>query len=708
MKNSIYIFTLFLGLLLFAQDIKISYSIIDELYPNENFNMIVKVSDGKIAIKEIYLITVTMQGSEEKRIKMDYSDKTASISLPFPMVSKTDFYYYFEIIKKDNEILYFPLLPSERIKNKVTHKKEQMYVPTKPVLLSPLTGSNLTPENFLFVVYVDGKSGELNLIVDGEDVTEKCIVGDKILTYNPGRIFQLRKYRFDIIQNGVLLQTYYFNFASEGFVRSLLNGTIFTDISYHKTDSNLYMGNIGLNLFGGLSLFYYKLRITLGNSMINSKNYVEKYNITLALERQKIDLGVISLSEENPFVSKNSIIGGALSSNIGYFGMKLLYGNLNDNLINGDRFHNKEAGGVLFNFKNKYFLSEVGVYRFCDIGDSVLDAYKSDDIILYHRELVKVFNERLVLDYIGGVVSSKQALYNKSFNMFEDIDSTFLQDIFSSYSQNVKASILSKRLNMIFEFEEISNSFGGFYLALNKAGKENLSLMLETPFYSESFVLGSKALFSFLRSDSNKIFDDLNERDLDFFISFKESGFPSIYLNYLDRVWNNSVYDTADYFQRLFGFQSNISAVFYLWNIQTKALLFLEQLNYKVTYNDSENYSIGGGFIEVSANVINNLNLTLGLNNHLTKKIETSVRNDIYKIGIDCENLFSFITPDISSAFHIESDSSSSNLKRIGISSGIKMMIKDFVFATSLEWNIIHNENPVNYISVHSNMRYDF
>jgi len=176
----------------------------------------------------------------------------------------------------------------------------------------------------------------------------------------------------------------------------------------------------------------------------------------------------------------------------------------------------------------------------------------------------------------------------------------------------------------------------------------------------------------------------------------------------LDRVWNNSVYDTADYFQRLFGFQSNISAVFYLWNIQTKALLFLEQLNYKVTYNDSENYSIGGGFIEVSANVINNLNLTLGLNNHLTKKIETSVRNDIYKIGIDCENLFSFITPDISSAFHIESDSSSSNLKRIGISSGIKMMIKDFVFATSLEWNIIHNENPVNYISVHSNMRYDF
>jgi hypothetical protein len=709
MKRILLIALLFYAVAIGGQEIKVSYSMIDELYQDENFSMIVKISGGYFTVKEIYLVTSSLQGTDEKRFKMEVENKTASISVPFTMVPKQDFYYYFEIVRKDNEILYFPKLPLERVKNKVIHKKEEKYKPVASVLLSPLSDVNLTPEDFLFAVYIDGKAGELKLIVDGEDVTDKCIAGEKILTYNPGRIFQPRKYRFDVIHNGILLQTYYFNFASSGFIKSLFKGALYSLCSYDKFEDSAFLGDARLHLFGGVSSFYYDADISAGNMLEGGKNYIERYSISLGLNRQRINAGMISLCRKNAFLMENSITGVSFSSNAGSFGFNFAYGFLNDRIINNLSPYEKEAGLLSILFNSEYYYSEISLCRFSDYGDSLTNLNPNDDVLMSHRQTLKLLSEKIIFDYEGGMISSKHHLFEKNFNVFSGMDSIFSSELLSTYSQIFKGSLFLRNFNMNIELSDMTDNFRGFYLNNSYSGKNGILVNAEAPVLSERLVFGTALSFSFLKTDSSFL-EEMNSRNLDFFISFREEKMPCISLTYIDRLWGNNIDDTVDFNQRLYGFQSNISGEIFILNIKTKASLLLEQLNYKLTSNDSNNYSVGGVNLEIISNIISDLNLSLRVNSHLTRSLDNSLKSDQYGIKLDYANLFSFITPEVSGAFQFDTDSSSTELKRICLSGGVKILFGEFQWVTSLSDNVLYLPDSFNsnYMSLKSNLRYDF
>ncbi|MGE3063532.1 MAG: hypothetical protein AB7T10_07870 [bacterium] len=710
MKKVVSALFLVLSLAAFSQEIKVAHALIDELYEEENFSMVLKINEGYFSVKEIFLVISESQSDKEQRYEMEMNDKTASVSVPFNILPKSDFYYYFEVTRKDNELFIFPKLPADRLKNKVTRKKEDVYKKNDAILLSPSSETNLTAEDFLFAVYIEGKAGELNLIVDGEDVTEKCMVGKKLLTYNPGRIFQPRRYRFDVINDGILLKTYYFNFASSALFKSLFNGKLSAYSGYESRIDSYYRGSLLLSLYGGLSSFYYKLNAVLGNTSEKSKNMLEDYYAAVGFYSQSVEAGIIKPFCENCFDNGIPYLGVKASASIWNLRFSFGIGSLNDKIYALNSEKSKTTTQLSAKFKSRVWDSEIKVKRFADDSLAENELYKNDDIVLSHSHKLSLFDEKAVLTYSGGFASLRRFVPDSTKSNLSGWNIEFNDSLFAAYSQRISGRIFSRYLNMFLQFSDVSDNFEAFYLLPSESGRRILSFKFDSPLFMDRLILGADANLSYEKDSLSLNLRTPEKRSMDFFMLFSQKNLPIVSITYMDKLWNNMTNDLQSFNQRMYGFRSVISGDFFIFNAKTRLALMMDQLNYKLTEDDSNNFSTGSFVLDASSGIYRDLYTGFTISGRETKGNAKDITSNRYCIKTWYNNLFNLLSPEFSLSAEFNDDTTSFAKSRYVAGSGMLLSLKMFSFKMFLSETFFFNSSDVksNYLSVSGSFHYSF
>ncbi|MDD3804174.1 MAG: hypothetical protein PHW02_07320 [bacterium] len=657
MKKTLFAILSLSALLLFSQEIKTTYAVIDELYENENFSMVLKINEGAFMVKEVYLI-LTDSDLKEKRFKMDLSDKIASVSVDSKLLPEKDFTYFFEVARKDNEIVLFPKLLSERFKNKVIRKKQEIFKKTEAILLSPADETNLIPKDFLFAVYIDGKAKNINLIVDGEDVTDKCIVGKNLLTYNPGRIFQPRKYRFDVINDGALLQTYYFNFASSGFLKSLFRGSISIYSKYDGRNSSSPLASALLSFYGGVSSFEYKTRVSAGNSSELSVGGIEDFYSCVKLASQSIEAGIIRPASLNSFESHLSYMGLKARVALWKFFFTFGTGDIYDRLYAVKDEKEGRIADMSFGITTSSWKSLLNFKRSADIsrGDYYTDF---DNAVISHSHSLFLFREALRASYSGGLISTRSSLFTEKDNIVSKVNLNLDDSLLLTYSQRVNAALLLKYLTAEISLSDISEKFNSGVQFFPNAGGRNISLKLKSPLFDGKITLGGDADCFFEKSSLSYDYMNPQRKNIDFYAVFSQMNMPLVSLNYTDREWSNMTADSFFFKQRMYGFSSAISGDFFVGNAKTTATLLIEQMNWKLTPNDSNNFSSGSVSIDVNSNLFSSFYAGISASGRIKKSAEGGAESNRFKGRFYWKNLFDLLTPELSFTAELTDDTNS-------------------------------------------------
>ncbi|MEO0234275.1 MAG: hypothetical protein ABIN11_04225 [candidate division WOR-3 bacterium] len=266
------------------------YSKIDELYKGENFTIFLIFKEDPYRIKEIYIILSDF--NVEKRFKMNFDGNKAFVSILFDSLPKKDFYYYFEILTKDNNLEYLPEMIQERTNNMVKFVKEKE-LKKEIILLLPENERKIDPDNFTFSVYIPEGTKDVKIVMDGEDITKKCLIGEKILTYAPEKLLKPSRYRIDLVKEGKLAKTYYFNISNKDFFKNLFNGEMSYNFRYEPNILNNFFNSYLIYFYGNVSNFLYNFKIQ--NSIFWGENFWNKNKINIHLNFKKVNLNLLDL-----------------------------------------------------------------------------------------------------------------------------------------------------------------------------------------------------------------------------------------------------------------------------------------------------------------------------------------------------------------------------------------------------------------------------
>lgn len=420
------IFSLFIISFLNSSDLA-DYSKIDKLYVNENFNMIIIFNQDAYKIKEIFLI-VSYLGEEEK-FKMSFDGKIGSISIDSTKLKKKEFYYFFEIVTKDNRTFYYPENIEERMKNIVTFIKENKEKKEEVLLLLPQDERRLDIENFIFSIYLKDGTQNIRIILDGEDVSEKCIIGKNIISYAPEKIFKPSRYRFDVIKEQVLLKTYHFQITRKKYFKKLFNGDISID-GKMDIDENKIIGSSFLLLYGNLKDFYY--RFESFNILYPFDKKLQRFVLFLNYDDLDIKLGKINLFNDFLFYRYLSLDGFGIYYNDGNLRIENVLGNFSEKKYFIDNFKfEKKVNFYLFNTALLFFKDDISKYLNLNFGN-----------------FISIFGKRLNAGY---------QLSSKFFNL-DNFTKNTLYD-FKSFSQIFKTDIDIKYLSSTLKILKISSDF---------------------------------------------------------------------------------------------------------------------------------------------------------------------------------------------------------------------------------------------------------
>ena len=191
-------------------DVKINYSIIDELYPEENLNIVAIISDGLHGIDEIYLVIKSVSTLEENMYRMEIIDNNASVFVERSELPEHEFYYYFQIIKKDRNVIFYPENPGDRVSNIVRFLTMKEKTGFEVSLIYPKETSSILSADFHIAAYVEGEHRKKGLIFDDIDITEYCNIGENIITYFPDTLICDGVHKVEITVNGFIIEEFSF------------------------------------------------------------------------------------------------------------------------------------------------------------------------------------------------------------------------------------------------------------------------------------------------------------------------------------------------------------------------------------------------------------------------------------------------------------------------------------------------------------------
>lgn len=676
MKRILFLAMLLTASVLFSQDIRVDYAVIDELFEDENLSMVLRIYEGAFAVKEAKMVLAEIQSGEESFYKMEVSGNIASVSVDSKSLPKTDFYYYFEVTKKNNEVMLFPKIPSERLRNKVSLRKQEEYRKTEAVLLSP-SAEGFMPENFLFAAYVNGKVSQLRLIVDGEDVTEKCIVGERMITYNPGRIFQPRKYRFDVINDGAILQTYYFDFASENLIGSFFGGRVSAYSGYDARLDKSLTGSLLLNLHGGISSFSYSLDAAAGNSSSDSLNYLENYRLKLSFGMQSAEAGLLTSNQSHAIISQIKLLGGRTRLASGKMRFAFSVGRLHDDFSFKYSSPPLNTASAAVGLATGFLNSQAEIQRFKSNAAPEGYAERVDDIVISHYHTLSLWGERINLVYSGSALSSEKENFSNE-GLFGRATSDFGTLFLSSYSQRAFAGADIGGMSLSAKYSDVTTAFNALHLSPIAAGKRELQLKIEMEPLGDRLILGVQALLSNKRDTSFFNLRNPGKRSFDAYVILSGDGMPSIAVSYLDRSWLSLNSALSVFSQRMYGGRATVSGDFILMGLDVRSILSLEQLNYRLADSDSSEFSTGRITAEMNAGIYSGLHGKIYLSGAETWRINGRESQKTAGAGISYENLFSVLTPEISFSASFHDDTLLAYYDRTALTASIVFFLKEF------------------------------
>ncbi|MDI6700592.1 MAG: hypothetical protein QME48_05100 [bacterium] len=270
---------------------KVDYSKIDELYENENFTIFLIIKEEPYRIEDINIVISDFE--KDKKFRMDFDGKKAFVTLPYDSLPEKDFYYYFEIITKDKSFEYIPQKVEERIKNIVKFIKDKRENKKDIILILPENEKSVDLKKFVFSVYIPSGTKNVKIFMDGEEITSKCLMGEKILSYAPEKFLKPSRYRFDIIKDQKLLKTYYFNISNRDFLGNLFNGTIDYNGRYEKRSNSNFFNSYSISFYGNIGRFFYNF--STYNNFFFSENLLKNQKLYLHFNYVKFDLNIFDL-----------------------------------------------------------------------------------------------------------------------------------------------------------------------------------------------------------------------------------------------------------------------------------------------------------------------------------------------------------------------------------------------------------------------------
>lgn len=537
-----------IGLKIFPE-IRADYSKIDELYDRENFTIFLIFKEDPYKVKEIFIVLSDFD--VEKRFRMQFDQNRAFVSIPFDSLPQKDFYYYFEFLTKDNRLEHLPEIIQERMKNLVKFIKEKK-LKKEIILLLPEGERKIDPDNFTFSVYIPDGTKDVKIVMDGEDITEKCVIGEKILTYAPEKFLKPSKYRIDVVKEGKLVKTYYFNISSKDFILNLFNGEILYNSRYEPGNSKNFFNSYSFYFYGNVSNFLYNVNIN--NNFYLQKNFWNNFKINIHLNFRKFNFNFLDLYYYDNF------------SDFGFIHLK----------------------GFSFSYKDPLFYLS-------NITGKLRDIERYFSSFTFERKL-KFYGlnfENLMLKdslfYLNFKLNNNIYVYNKRIKLFYNISSPFvswgngsLNDLkeLKNFSQKFGSEIDLKKYYTLFYITNISQYIQDFsHTNYTKFFFKNQIFITEDLVLMGDFTVKNhdQNRVFFINSLGNDIFTNLN-------LIYSNKSFPYLFFSITNNIFSNENNDKNLILKTTTG--TSYSTKFENYDLLGK--FFINQTNYKFSEEDKK------------------------------------------------------------------------------------------------------------------------
>jgi len=630
---------------------KVDYSKIDELYENENLTIFFIVKDDPYKIKDVNIIISDFE--KDKKFRMDFDGKKAFVSLPFDSLPEKGFYYYFEIITKDNSFEYIPEKVEERIKNIVKFIKEGKKAKKDIILLLPENEKNIPLDRFVFSVYIPSGTKNVKLVMDGEDITAKCLIGEKILSYAPEKFLKPSRYRFDIIKDQKLLKTYYLNISKKDFFEDFCNGFIDYNGRYETGSNTNFFNSYSISFYGNLNRFFYKFSIY--NNIFSNKNFLNDQKLYLHFNFAKFDLNIFDLFFYDDF---------------SYY--KLLP-------LKGINFSFKDSLGSFSNISGKIsgeniLLSRTFFYKKIRLYDFKFENVLYKDSVLWVNFKLKnglnIFENRLKFSYtLSSPFFSKKM---DSINFFYD---------FKNYSNKFETDIdLKKYYANFYIVKKSVSKTPFFYDKYDKIYLKNIFLIKNDLIITGDLTLENKNEKNYIfRFEGSNIFDNIN-------LLYKKNDLPNIYFSISNIFYPK---DNSGSKNSIFKVSTGTSYRTFVNDFDFYGKFFIEQTNYKFSQYDKK--LLTGYDLLFSLLYKSFIKTSLTLKSLIDEGGIERIIFEKYGFGFELLNLPKNFTTGFLTQFLLKQDFSGFKKMDLILTPEIKFRLKniDFNFYPSLLFNLL-------------------
>lgn len=549
-------------------DIRINYSVIDELYPEENLNIVAIISDGLHEINEIYLVIKSISTLEEKRYRMEIIDNNASVFIERDELPEHEFYYYFQIIKKDRNVIFYPENPGDRISNVVRFLTMKEKTGFEVSLIYPKETVNILANDFHIAAYVEGEHRKKGLIFDDIDITEYCNIGENIITYFPDTLICDGVHKVEITVNGFIIEEFPFtsysgkisifdkpqaNIEISGGLRMLSGNSLL----FESTDRTKYPLLVNLGLNGKVDFLNYSINTYLNMNDFTFINERNRYSVNLKTAISEITIG-------DKRILWNRIISHQLIN-------RGIYAKLSKGVFETALFSGICPGIYDTTYQNTIDYQTVGV----STGFKHSNVKLSANVIKIRSNDFNDFSDNLKIGLSSGF-SFPNNLFNLNADFGANISNNFVDSAeiaFLSIPDNLSTNDLAPSLS--YDIRANINP-SPFSMRMNvKRISKDYSLLTNESFENGFIEAGTNIFIPFIKQSANINldysyiqYDELSDIKHNYSIGFNffNIDVPKISIIFSHLLKNNEMYADSG-FEHLLRFKTNINHQFYIQNI---------------------------------------------------------------------------------------------------------------------------------------------
>ncbi len=593
-------------------DVKINYSIIDELYPEENLNIVAIISDGLHGIDEIYLVIKSVSTLEENMYRMEIINNNASVFVERSELPEHEFYYYFQIIKKDRNVIFYPENPGDRVSNIVRFLTMKEKTGFEVSLIYPKETSSILSADFHIAAYVEGEHRKKGLIFDDIDITEYCNIGENIITYFPDTLICDGVHKVEITVNGFIIEEFPFtSYSGKTSIFDKPNASI--EISsglrmlsgdtllFENTDRTKYPLSINLDINGKVDFLNYNINSYLNMDDFAFVNERNRYSINLRT-------AIFDITAGDKRILWNRVISHQLIN-------RGIYAQLNKGIFETALFTGIYPGIYDITYPNPIDHQTVGICTGLKHSNVKLSA----NIIKIRSNDFNNFSDNFKIG-----LSSGFSLPNNFFNLNADFGANLRNDFAESAEikfLSIPDSISTDDFIPSLSYDIMANiNPSPFSMRMNvKRISQYYSLLTNETFGNGFLEAGANIFIPFIKQSANinlnysyKQYNELSDIKHNYSIRFNffNADIPKISIKFSHLLKSSEMYADSG-FEHLLRFRTNINHQLYFQNIPVFFSFYVYQgiMNSKVYMSQ---FSNSGNGLNLRFNANDNINILAG------------------------------------------------------------------------------------------------